>query len=231
MNPTISVITPTIRPKGLPLVEKALARQSIDFEWFIVSPFEPETKIGHWVQDSFTGGFWTLNRAYNKAIKQAKGELIVSWQDYTFAKPDALERFLTHYKLDNKAIVSGVGDKYEDDTFKIKTWTDPRRSSISFQPCIYSDIEFNFCSIPKQALIAIGGFDESLDFLGFGMDGFGVVDRLDKLGGWSFNLDQANESFSLGHGRPEGWEENNLIRGKYADKHKEYQLNPILSYL
>jgi len=46
----ISVITPTIREEGLPIVDKALNRQSFeDFEWLVGSPFP--TEYGKWVEE------------------------------------------------------------------------------------------------------------------------------------------------------------------------------------
>lgn len=62
---------------------------------------------------------WTLNRDMNTAIKKAQGELIISWQDYTYAKPDALEKFWFHYKQNPKAVISGVGNKYEDSSLRL----------------------------------------------------------------------------------------------------------------
>jgi len=200
----ISVITPSIRLEGLEIVKRALDRQSVPFEWLIGSPFDP--KMGTWVKDDFEGGFWTLNRIYNKLIKEAKGDVIVSWQDYTFANPDALERF--SYHVENEVVVSGVGDKYKDGE---KVWSDPRKTGVSFREVPFTEIEFNFCAMPRKALYDIGGFDESLDFEGFGMDGFSVVERLNMLGKYKFVIDEGIESFSEVHGRVDNWEKDNLL--------------------
>ncbi len=219
----ISVITPTVRPEGLKLVEKALQRQTFtDFEWIIEERHGKPQK----------GLVWTLNRDYNRAIKRAKGELIVSWQDYTFAKPDALEKYWYHYATEPQCIVSGVGNKYLDDTWTVVTWQDPReRNDISsFYPCFFNDIEGNFAAVPQRAFDAVGGFDESLDRY-FGMDFFSVMDRLNLLGGWDFKLDQTNKSYSLEHKRPKDWDEKNALGPIYDKIRQTYIENPRLTYL
>jgi hypothetical protein len=227
----ITVITPTIRPDGLPLVQKALRRQTKEHEWLIGSSFDPG--MGEWVKDDFKGGFWTLNRIYNRLVSQAKGELIVSWQDYTFARPDALEKYWTHYQQDKQALVSGIGDKYTDETWRVVEWRDPRRKweKSSFQPVAFSEVEGNFSAVPKEAFYSVGGFDEELDFKGYGMDFFGVLDRLHIQGGWGFFIDFTNESFSIQHGRVKDWEEKNLMHGIYENRRLKYIENPKLSYL
>lgn len=236
MNIKISVITPTVRPEGLELVRKALKRQTIkEFEWLIISPWPFDNpKESTWIQDPQIkeGNYWSLNMAMNKAIAKAKGELIVSWQDYTYAKPDALEKFWFHYQQEPKTLVSGVGNKYMDDMWIAKTWQDPRERDDqgTYYPCYPSDIEYNFCAVPKAALYAVGGYDESLDKYA-GMDGYSVSDRLGILGGWDFKLDQTNKSYSLEHGRLPEWDKCNALGAIYNEKRKEYLKNPNLPYL
>lgn len=219
----ISVITCTARGKdGLSLVEKALKRQSFTgFEWIIQNKSEP-----------LDGCVWSLNRDYNTAIKRCKGDIIVSWQDYTYACPDTLERFYNHWVSNNHILVSAVGNKYLDDTFMVETWRDPRirRDNGTFYPCYFNDIEFNLCMIPKDAIYSVGGFDEELDMF-YGMDGYSVVDRLNMIGQYDFYLDQSIQSYSLEHGRPDQWEEKNAIHGPYNMRRVTYQNNPVLSYL
>lgn len=235
----ISIITPTIRPSGLEIVATALARQTYnDFEWIVCSPEKPVIEGLKWVKDDFLGGFWSLNRVYNRLIKEARGELLVSWQDYTFANPDVLEKFAYHYANMPHLLVSAVGNKYTSvyPELGTKTWQDPRERNDqgTFYLCHFSDIEWNLCSVPKQAMYDIGGFDEGLDFLGFGMDGYGVNERLSVYGKYDFALDQTIKSFSLGHERVANWEENNLIHGKYQEhiaKLKASQRYPVLNYL
>ena len=201
----ISVITPSVRPKGLKIVEKALNRQSFkDFEWLVNDK-------------RYKGGVWGLNRAYNDLIRQSKGELLVSWQDWTFADPDCLEKFWLHFQAEPKTLVTAVGNKYADDTWMVKTWQDPRQRDDqgSYYQCFPWDIEWNLCSVPKQALYDIGGFMEDFDFEGYGMDGLGVNERINEIGGYDFKIDQSIKSYSLEHDRPKDWDKFNLLGDKY----------------
>lgn len=220
----ISVITPTVRGReAIRLVEKALDRQSFqDFEWIVA---EPQGKKPPEL-------CWTLNRDYNRAIKRAKGDLIVSWQDYTFANPDTLEKFWFHFTQEPKTLVTAVGNKYANDKWIVETWRDPRMRSDqgTYYPCYFNDIEFNLCSVPKQAFYDIGGFDEELDKY-FGMDGYSVVDRLNLLRGYEFKIDQTIRSYSLEHSRPDKWEELNALHGPYDTRREAYLANPKLDYL
>jgi len=235
MSINISVITPTIRPKGLPIVEKALKRQvGCSFEWLVGSKFFPKVHCQH-VKDVFKGGYWTLNRMYNSLIEASIGELIVSWQDFTYADPDCLHKFWTHYQNNKKSLVSAVGNKYADKTWSAITWQDPRERSDmgSFYEVYPNDIEWNLCACPKKALYEIGGFCELFDFNFFGMDGYGVNERLNELG-YKFYLDQTIKSYSLEHNRPSGWNKHNGLDGGYSkirDRLKSERKWPKMSYL
>jgi len=219
----ISVITPTVREKGLKIVSKALNRQSFtDFEHLIN-------------KKRYEGGVWGLNRAYNDLIRESKSELIISMQDYTYARPDCLQKFWDCYQADKQTVVGAVGNKYTDDTWMVKTWQDPRQRTDqgAFYECYPWDIEANLCAVPKKAFYDIGGFDEEMDFVGFGFDARGVFERLDTLGTYKFYLDQSNESFSLEHGRLPGWDKNNMIDKwtEYKQKNLDKGTYPKLEYL
>lgn len=217
----ISIITPSVRPEGLELVEKALKRQTFkDYEWLVNDK-------------RYEGGYWGLNRAYNDLIRQAKGELLVSWQDYTYTDPDALEKFWAHYEAEPKTLVGAVGNKYQTENWAVKTWQDPRERNDfgSFYPTNFCDIEWNLCSVPKEAMYEIGGFDEEMDFRGFGMDGYAVNDRLANTGLYDFKLDQSIKTYSLEHDRFEGWDEHNLISKGYLKRKQELMDKGVWPYL
>lgn len=220
----ISIITPTCRGKeALKLIEKSLNRQTFtDFEW-IIQEKEGETPEGL---------YWTVYRDYNKATRKSKGQLIVSWQDWTYADPTALERFWTHYQQEPKTIVTAVGNKYADSDWVVETWRDPRMRSDqgTFYPCYYNDIELNLCSIPKEAIYAVGGFDETLDKYS-SLCGLDVLDRINMIGGYDFKIDQGIKSYSLEHGRLPKWEENLPFNGPYDERRLSYLANPKLTYL
>lgn len=234
----VSVITPTIRKEGLKLVEDSLKRQTFpkdDFEWLIGSKFDPEISWSSWVIDDFSGGYWTLNRIYNRLVSIAKGTLVISLQDFIYIPPDGLQKFWDSY-VDKSGIITGVGDQYEEVNKwgkpQIKIWSDPRKrlDQGSFYECYPNDAEWNWCAIPRDAFFRIGGMDEQLDTLGFGGDQLQAVQRMDAAG-YKFFIDQTNESFTLRHGREdfggqEAWDKNHvLFNGKYEQRMTELHTN------
>jgi len=227
----VTIVTPTIRKEGLAIVRQAISKQEFrDFEWLIGSPFDPEIEEATWVKDDFTEGFWTLNRIYNKLFRRAQGELIVSWQDWIWTKPDGLGKFWRNYETtDKKAIITGVGDQYERlnkwGKPEVKVWSDPRKTTKNgtFYECYPNDAEWNWCAIPLKAIQEAGGMDEKLDSLGYGGDQLQICQRMDELG-WRFFLDQTNESFTLRHGRDDfggqdSWDAHHvLFNGRYDQR-------------
>lgn len=233
----ISIITPSIREDGLEIVRTALKRQTYkDYEWLVGSPFL--YLHGTWIQDDFEGGYWSLNRIYNKLIDNASCEHIVSWQDFTFADPDALEKFVYHFKTEPNTFVTAVGNKYTS-VYPIlgeKVWQDPRETDRygTYYPCYCNDIEWNLCSFPRQALYDIGGFMEDFDFEGYGMDGYGVLERVNEIGGYDFKINQTIRSYSLTHDRYEDWDTHNLINGGYEKMKRRLKKKgvwPVARYL
>lgn len=227
----LSIITPSVRKKGLSIIKNSLQKQGFrDYEWLIGSKFNPEIPEARWVVDDFGGGYWSLNRIYNKMIRESRGELIISLQDWIYLPPDALEKMWISYQ-NTKGIISGVGNQYErmgKYRPEICIWQDPRKhvSENSFYEINPEDNEWNFCAVPRQALVDIGGFDNGLDQLGFGMDGYQVNERMDALG-WKFYIDQTCESFTIrhnrdAHGGDDNWNNNNnLNNGQYNKRKKE----------
>jgi hypothetical protein len=237
--PKVSIVCPTIRIPGLKILETALKNQDMqDFEFLIGS----REKLNNltipfiWVEDDFDGGVWSMNRIMNAMIMKAQAPLIISWQDYTYSKYDTLSRFLTHFEQEPNVLVGAVGNKYKTvyPELGAMVWADPRERSDqgTYYKTGFENIEWNLSSCPKKALIDIGGFDEVLDFLGFGMDGYGVGERINMLGGYDFALDQSIKSYSVVHNRPIDWEEKGAIHGPYQERQKYYLQNgPVLSYL
>lgn len=247
----ITIVTPSIRKEALQIVSGAVSRQTFrDFEWLVGSPFVPKLDVDNipnfkWVKDDFKKGFWSLNRIYNKMFKEAKGEIVVSLQDSIWVSSDALQKFVDNMESIGKGIISGVGDQYEkmgEFRPEVKIWSDPRKTTNNYgsfyeiNPC---DNEWNFCAFPRKYIFDVGGMDEELDFLGFGMDGYQVNERWDALG-YKFFIDQTNESFTVRHDRSvfggeENWNKNNnLTNGKYEERKIELIRKdkwPNLSYL
>lgn len=205
----ISVITVSVRPDRLDLVEKSLKKQTIDgFEW-IVEDYADNSKP------------WSFNKATNLAIKKAHGDLIIFIQDSIWFAPTALSKFEYHYQQNPLACISGVGDQYDqlDENGKPthKVWEDPRKNSNNgtFYECYPNDWEINFASVPKKLLYDIGGFDETMDDH-FGMDNVAVAHRLDQIGA-KFYLDQTNESYTLRHGRRDDWDSNHWMNHNFNE--------------
>jgi len=247
----ITMVTPSIRPKGLEITASAVSKLNFtDFEWLVGSPFVPKIDVDDisnysWVEDDFQGGFWSLNRIYNKMFKKARGEIIVTLQDWIWVPPDGLQKFVdTLDALRGEGIISGVGDQYERmGEFKpeINIWSDPRKNKEhgSFYECFPNDAEWNWCAFPKKYIFAAGGMDEELDFLGYGGDQFQVGERWDDMG-YKFYLDQENESFTVRHDRSDfggedEWDKNHVLFNETYDKRKEKLIKkkkwPVLSYL
>jgi len=249
-NIRISIVSPSIRPKGLEIVASAVSKQSFrGFEWLVGTPFVPKLNTDNipnfkWVEDNFKDGVWSLNRIYNKMFKEAKGEIIVSLQDWVWVPPDGLQKFVDAMESISEGIISGVGDQYEkmgDFKPEVKIWSDPRKTIEhgTFYEINPSDIEFNWCAFTKDAILKVGGFCERLDFTGYGMDGYQVCERWDALG-YKFYIDQSNESFTIRHDRSsfggeENWNKNNnMTNGQYEAVRKEFMKKgqwPVLSYL
>lgn len=247
----VSVITPTIRPKGLDLVKKSLEKQKFrDFEWLIGSPFDPKISGANWVPDDFSEGYWSLNRIFNALLKSAQGDIVVSWQDWIYANPDALGRFVEKV-TQTHGVVSGTGHQYarlnKYGKPELHVWSDPRKTEKwgSFYEVNWNDAEFNFAAFPRELFHSVGGFDEELDFLGVGGDQLQFCERLNDTG-TKFYLDQDNESFTLRHDRSdfggqEEWDSKHVLfkKGKsglslYDERKLELKQSgqwPKLNYL
>jgi hypothetical protein len=226
----ISVLTPAKTTKGLEIVAKSLKQQQFkDWEWLVCCPEPPDgldfTKDIDvtWLLDEFKGGFWTLNRAYNWLFAEAKGELLVSWQDFIKVRPDGLQKFWDSYQAHPNDLFTGVGDQYEDGKFLKKVWFDPRRTDKygSFYECIWRDVEYNWAAIPKSVIDKIGGADSVLDLLGYGGDMYQFTERFNDYGG-HFWIDQTQESFTLRQPRIyKDWDLMHVLHTGAYEKRKE----------
>lgn len=235
MEPLISVITPTVRLNGLSIVKKGLEKQTYkNWEWLIGSKEEPHISGSRWIRDDFEGGLWTLNRIYNKLIKNAHGKIVISLQDNIYINPDGIQKFVDAIDQMGDIIVSGVGDQYEREGDygkpEIKIWSDPRKNTKygSFYECFPNDVEWNYCAFPKKIITEVGGFDEEMDFRCRGVDAYQVMQRLDALGYKSY-LDQDNESFTIRHDRSnyggeDAWNKSHgLFNGEYEKRKLELE--------
>ena len=176
----ISVITPTIRgTKGLKRPKVSLRKQTLkDFEW-IVERHDPQEPPD-------------FNQAMNRALRKAKGELIVFLQDYIAIPKDGLEKFWDAYQQDKKAFFTApVGQTLDD---KEITW-DWRKHKKD--ECNFMEWEIDWGAAPKQALFDIGGFDEELDKY-WGFDNVNVGLRGVKAG-YRVKCIYDNKAIALNH--------------------------------
>lgn len=148
----ISVITCSIRPLGLDIVRTGLLNQTFtDFEWI--------TEIGLGKHD--------LNQAYNRALKRAKGELIVSLQDYILIRPDYLQKFWDTFQENPDTFITAPVGKVDNLEYNGEIKWDWRayrdKEDSNIRDCEWNCWEIDSGCAPLSALKVIGGFDEALD--------------------------------------------------------------------
>lgn len=201
----ISVVTPTVRPELLAIVEKCLSRQTIqDYEWLVGSP--RNYKFGDWIPEPpmREGDYYGLNKTMNALYKASKGELVVEITDGIWFEPDTLEKLWNHYEANPKACIGAVGNQY-DDIVNGKpehlVWRDPRMriDQGSFYEINPNDLELCIGSIPRKAIIDVGGVDEEFDKYA-ALSEKEMALRMDKLG-YKFFLDQSIEYRAIKHPR------------------------------
>jgi hypothetical protein len=162
----ISVITPTLRPKGLEPTRNALLKQTFkDFEWL--------------VDVNWTGEV-DLNQSLNRLVQRAKGELLVFVQDYVELPEHGLESFWKTYQ-EKPAFYTVPVSKYDEDGEEWD-WRANRAGKIDWR-----EWEIDCGACPRQALIDIGGFDEELDRY-WGYDNPNVALRAEMKGYEFYNL-------------------------------------------
>lgn len=179
--PRISVITPSIRPEGIEIVRATLAGQTFtDFEWI------PKLSVPGPVPD--------LCRAFNDAIREAKGELIVVLQDYIKIGTDGLEKMWQFHLLHPEAMITCPVGQTTD--WQSAEW-DWRVSVDAADPLAYYQWEIDWGAVPRSAIVNVGGFDEDYDS-GFGWENVDIAYRMHKQGREVF-CDPTNPAVSFRH--------------------------------
>lgn len=176
----ITVITPSIRPKGLEITRKSLLEQTFrDFEWLI---------------DVNCTGEHDLNRSFNALLKRSKGELIVILQDYIKIAPDALQRLWDSYSESPNTFFTCPVGKVKDLAYEDTPKWDWRHFK---EECHWQGWEIDFGACPRAAIFAIGGFDEELDKF-WSCDNVNVGCRAD-LAGYKFKCLKDIEALAWDH--------------------------------
>lgn len=154
MSIKISCLTPSIRPAGLKITQECLAQQTFrDFEWLVEIGKVHE---GH-----------DLNKAYNKMLKRAQGELIVSLQDFIKVKPDYLQKFWDAYQKHPDTFFTAPVGKVKTLDYEGEVAWDWRafrnNDTETIRDVRWDCWEIDSGAAPLKCLQAIGGFDEELD--------------------------------------------------------------------
>lgn len=216
----ISVITTSIRPQGLEITRKCLLEQTFkDYEWI--------------VELNWTGSH-DLNRAYNKALKRCKGELIVSLQDFIKVRPDYLQKWWdTYQKYPNSLITAPVGktDQLDYSGDVRWDWRAYRMNDMdTVRDCKWDCWEIDNGAAPLKILKDVGGFDEELDKW-WSSDNVSVGKRAHLLG-YTFKCLFDNPGIAFDHDafleHPFRGKERPALVNLRMD---EYEKNPRLNYL
>lgn len=149
----VSVLSPSIRPEGLKVIQECLKRQTMqNFEWLV--------EIG------VPGKGHDLNAAFNRMIRRSKGELLIFLEDYTKIMDDGLERFWKAYQEHPDTMftsplgkVDNFGDKPRWDWRSYKQ----KETQKDYTDCLSRCWECDWACAPRKIFYDIGGFDEELD--------------------------------------------------------------------
>jgi hypothetical protein len=177
----ISVLTPSIRAEGLKVVELTLLSSTFtDFEWLY--------------RLSVPGGKPDLCHVYNDMMREAKGELIVSLQDYTRIQPDGLQRFWDKYqKYPDSAFTAPLGKTID---WGEVAW-DWRKSCKEDDIIKFYQWEADYASCPAKFIREVGGWDEDYDS-GWSYDNVDLAARMEKVG-LKFRVDPINHAVAWDH--------------------------------
>lgn len=126
-----------------------------------------------WLVEINVSGQTDFNQAMNKMIARAKGDWIVSVQDYIAIPDNALEYIS---QLEPAFYTFPIGKVLSDEDSPRWDWRAAESRPINFM-----EWEICFGAAPRQALIDIGGFDEQLD-QAWGFDNVNVGYRAYKAG-------------------------------------------------
>lgn len=185
----ISVLTPSIRPEGLKVVQECLERQTMPG-----TEFEFLTEIG------LVRNGYDLSQAFNRMIKRSRGELLVFYQDYIKILDDGLERFWKAYKDHHDTLFTapvGKVQKWEDSPKW--DWRSYKQNDkqTEYTDCRWDTCELDWGAIPRDILFKIGGFDETLDQF-WSCDNVNMGCRAD-LAGYKFKCVFTNPAVAWDH--------------------------------
>ncbi len=181
VTPKISVLVPSIRPQYLKITQDALERQTF-------RDFELLTEIG------LPSRGFTLSEDYNKMLRRAKGEIVVSLQDCIDIPDDFLQK-VSEMDFDRKAYTFPVGKKLKrlDGVEGVAwDWRAHGCREIGDQ-----EWEIDLAAAPRRMFEDVGGFDESY-CAGWSYDNVEIGIRAKKAG-YRFFCDSNNRGLAIDH--------------------------------
>lgn len=223
-NPLVSIITITIRPGFWNVMAKNISEQSYkNLEWVIVDDFKEDRseiakkyadkyniKIKYLRGDKVLGTYnrrHGLARANNKGWKESSGELLIYLQDFIFMPENGVERLVSLYRHNPKAILAPVDiyyysknpnrenleDWWDGDTDIVTkfSWRNVRADNLGIRHSDNPfDFEMNYSAIPRKIIEDLNGFWEFFDN-GLGYDNTEFAFRALE-GGFKVLIDDTN---------------------------------------
>lgn len=154
---------------------ESLRKQTLrDFEWLVEVNVSGETDF---------------NQAMNRMLRRAKGDIIVSVQDYIAIPDNALEYIVS---LPPAFYTFPIGKIINENDSPRWDWRESESRDINFM-----EWEICFGAAPRDWLIAIGGFDEELD-KAWGFDNVNTGLRA-SLAGYPMKCDNTIKAIAFDH--------------------------------
>lgn len=209
----ISVLTPTIRPEGLEITRRSLLVQTFrDFEWLV---------------DINCTGEHDLNASYNRLLRRAQGELIVSLQDWIKVTPEYLQKFWDAYQVQPNTIFTAPVGKVDDWGQAEARWD--WRAYEDAKPK-WDCWEIDSGAAPRKMFYDVGGFDEALDQW-WSFDNVSVAKRAHILG-WKVANVFGNPAVALDHDKREKHPFRDRFRPALVQMRMDsYEEEPVLDFL
>lgn len=142
-----------------------------------------------WLVEINTSGTTDFNQSMNKMIARAKGDWIVSIQDFIAVPENALEYIA---RLPLGFYTFPVGKVLTDNDSPRWDWRMAESRPINFM-----EWEICFGAAPRQYLLDIGGFDEELD-KAWGFDNVNVGFRAERAG-YTLQCDNSLPAVAIDH--------------------------------
>lgn len=222
--PFVTVYTPTMRTGWEEDMAQCLHQQTYKgkMEWIIVDDYKEDRKqlfeeLGkkygiqiEYIRGKHDGYKHGLSHANNIAMKNAKGELFVAYQDCMLIEPTCIQDLVMLYVRNPKCLIATVDViLHKDGSVYFKNprinYTGIRHTNNPF------DFEMNVGAIPMAILKQLNGWYELLDD-GLGYDNTEIAHRA-LMSGYSIIIDETNLVKSTWHEQ----------KGHFEGQHQRYE--------